>query len=54
MAAVEKSCKTCRHVTVERAPTNAHKHVVICVVNKREAVAMCKQYEQFKSTEAKR
>jgi len=54
MAAVEKSCKTCRHVTVERAPTNAHKHVVICGIHKREASEPCAQYQQFKSTEAKR
>lgn len=54
MAAVEKSCKTCRHVTVERAPTNAHLHVVICALNKREAVTLCKDHKPFKSTEAKR
>jgi hypothetical protein len=54
MAAVEKSCKTCRHVTVERAPTNAHRHVVICGVHKREAVSVCNQYQQVKGTEAKR
>ena len=54
MAVVEKSCKTCRHVTVEQAPTNKASHVVICGINKREAVAVCNQYKQFKSTEAKK
>lgn len=54
MAAVEKSCKTCRHVTVERAPTNEHRHVVICGVHKREAAALCDQYQQVKGTEAKK
>ena len=54
MAVVEKSCKTCRHVTVERAPTNVHKHVVICALHEREASGLCAQYKQFKSTEAKK
>jgi len=54
MAVVEKSCKTCRHVTVERAPTNAHRYIVICTLKKRAAVEVCKKYKQVKSTEAKK